>query len=503
VGLRLIRLSRPNRLIVTVIAMTYDWNKLLSGERRRRSGAKRIKEIEYRIEHERDYDRLLFSTPVRRLADKTQVFPLDPHDSVRTRLTHSHEVANLARGIGTSLSYRHAKELGLEAVDQYTRAVPSLLAAIGLSHDLGNPPFGHQGEEAIQSWIKKNSQAPTAQMESFNIFDGHLTEEAQRKDFLKFEGNAQALRLLTRLQIVSDDYGLNMSYAFLAALLKYPVPSDRADKTSQSRKKFNFFQSEADVVADVWDHTGLSEGKRHPLTFVMEACDDIAYCVLDLEDAAKKGLISFNDVVAWLNHVGGRDSEHPDEMVTLLCDQAAAHEKKHRTFDLSGTELGDISMQMLRVDTIGLMVNAVTKAFVAYANQILAGSFDDELLKVSTANVIWKALKDFAKKHVYSHRSVLEVELQGHRTIHALMDAFWKAIIDRENPDDINSKRLTPYSGYVYSRISENYRRAAISSKMPMRYKELQLITDMVSGMTDTLAIDLCKKLETLGAGNA
>jgi dGTPase len=366
--------------------MTYDWNKLLSGERRRRSGAKRIKEIEYRIELERDYDRLLFSTPVRRLADKTQVFPLDPHDSVRTRLTHSHEVANLARGIGTSLSYRHAKELGLEAVDQYTRAVPSLLAAIGLSHDLGNPPFGHQGEEAIQSWIKKNSQAPTAQVETFNIFDGHLTEKAQQKDFLKFEGNAQALRLLTRLQIVSDDYGLNMSYAFLAALLKYPVPSDKADKSSQSRKKFNFFQSEADVVADVWEHTGLSEGKRHPLTFIMEACDDIAYCVLDLEDAAKKGLISFNDVVAWLNHVGGRDSEHPDEMVTLVCDQAAAHEKKHRTFDLSGAELGDISMQMLRVDTIGLMVNAVTKAFVAYANQILAGSFDDELLKVSAAN---------------------------------------------------------------------------------------------------------------------
>jgi dGTPase len=160
-------------------------------------------------------------------------------------------------------------------------------------------------------------------------------------------------------------------------------------------------------------------------------------------------------------------------------------------------------MQMLRVDTIGLMVNAVTKAFVLHAPQILAGSFDDELLKVSNANILWKVLKDFGRKHVYPHRSVLEVELQGHRTIHALMDAFWKAIIDRKDPNDLNSKRLTPYSGYVYSRISENYRRAAISSKMPTRYRELQLITDMVSGMTDTFAIELCKKLEMLGGRNA
>lgn len=481
---------------------TYDWNRLLSGERRRRSSNRddgQRKEIEYRIELERDYDRLLFSTPVRRLADKTQVFPLDPHDSVRTRLTHSHEVANLARGIGTALVYRHADELDLASVEDYRRAVPALLAAIGLSHDLGNPPFGHQGERAIQDWIRKNSQVQDGQNASFNIFDesSQLTE-AQRLDFLKFEGNAQALRLLTRLQIVSDEFGLNMSYAFLAALLKYPVPSIKADRSSQSRKKFNFFQSEAEVVADVWAHTGLSEGKRHPLTFVMEACDDIAYSVLDLEDAAKKGLISFNDLIAWLRHVGGPNSKSPDKVIALVCKLAAEHEARHRKFDLSGAELDDISMQMLRVDTIGLMVNSVTKAFVTNVPEILAGSFDQELLKVSEANVLWTALKDFAKKHVYSHRSVLEVELRGHRTIHALMDAFWKAIVDRKDPDSINSERNTPYSGYVYSRISENYRRVAALSNMPMRYRELQLVTDMISGMTDTFAIDLHKKLEEL-----
>lgn len=429
---------------------TYDWNRLLSGERRRRSSnrnSEQRKEIEYRIELERDYDRLLFSTPARRLADKTQVFPLDPHDSVRTRLTHSHEVANLARGVGTALAYRHSNDLGLAAVENCTRAVPSLLAAIGLSHDLGNPPFGHQGEKAIQDWIRKNSRASGAQNASFNIFDdGSDLTEAQKLDFLKFEGNAQALRLLTRLQIVSDEFGLNMSYAFLAALLKYPVPSDKADKSTQSRKKFNFFQSEADVVADVWAHTGLSEGKRHPLTFVMEACDDIAYSVLDLEDAAKKGLISFNDLIAWLSHVGGPSSKSPDKLIGIVCRQAADREVTHRKFDLSGAELDDISMQMLRVDTIGLMVNSITKAFVSNAPDILAGRFDQELLKVSEANALWSALKDFARKHVYSHRSVLEVELRGHRTIHALMDAFWKAIIDRKDPDNINSERNTPYS---------------------------------------------------------
>lgn len=471
-----------------------DWSKLLNGERRKpKAGPSAPKKGEHRIELERDYDRLLFSTPVRRLADKTQVFPLDPNDSVRTRLTHSHEVANLARGIGTALVYDHRDKLQVPETLNPLRSIPSLLGAISLAHDLGNPPFGHQGEEAIRSWVKRHSRPKSEDAISFDIFDDSGLTKANKLDFLNFEGNAQSLRLLTRLQILNDDYGLNMSYAFLAALMKYPVGSDKTDKTSQARKKFNFFQSEAPIVKEVWEQTGLSEGVRHPLTCVMEACDDIAYSILDIEDAAKKGLVSFHDVLAWLRHVP------IDETITRLVGKATERDKEYRTLPISSSELSDISMQMLRVDAIGSMVTSATEAFVENIEAILSGEFDKELIAVSGAANLWRALKSFGRKHAYSHRSVLEVELEGHRTIHALMDDFWKAIRDRDQGAEIDADKRTPFSSYVFSRISENYRRAATRSKMPMRYCELQLITDMISGMTDSYAISLRTELERLG----
>jgi len=474
-----------------------DWTKLLNdGRRKSRGKAKPRKPGEQRVEHERDHDRILFSTPVRRLQDKTQVFPLEPNDSVRTRLTHSHEVANLARSIGTTLVFEHAEALGIPETLQPKRSVPALLEAIGLAHDLGNPPFGHQGEAAIQSWMLKHSAPKSPDSGSFGIFDGAGAEltKSQRLDFLKFEGNAQAFRLLTRLQVINDNFGLDMTYAFLAALMKYPVPSDKADKTSQARKKFNFFQSERDIAAEVWEETGLGEGIRHPLTFIMEACDDIAYSVVDIEDAAKKGFLSLYDLLAYLEHEAGGD-----ELVRDLCASARERDKKYRDLSLSAGELDDISMQMLRVRAIGALVPAATRVFVQHKDAILSGTFDNDLLAVSDGRVLWKALKEFAKAHVYKHRSVLEVELKGHQTIHALMDMFWQAIRDRADEYDLASKR-PPYSQYVYNRISENYRRIAEDSDngMPIRYRELQLITDMISGMSDSYAISLREELERL-----
>ncbi len=478
-----------------------DWTKLLNTRRRKdddaaakpaaadgaSAQAATAKAHEDRTELERDHDRILFSTPARRLQDKTQVFPLERNDSVRTRLTHSHEVANMARSMGTTLAFVHGEALGLPDVVQPLRNVPALLEAVGLAHDLGNPPFGHQGESAIQGWMKRNATPRADNPASLGIFDGWAPSEPQRQDFLKFEGNAQAFRLLTRLQIVNDEYGLNMTYAFLAALMKYPVPSNETSKASQARKKFNFFQSEADIVEAVWEKTGLAKGIRHPLTYVMEACDDIAYSVVDVEDAAKKGLINFNVLMAWLKHHAEGDE------VTLKVVETA--EKRHSGFrgkHLSPRELDDISMQMFRVDAIGWMVNEAVKAFVENKDAILSGAFDKELMAASRANALWTSLKAFAKLHVYTHRKVLEVELEGHRTIGALMDMFWSAITDREEPTVLSSKR-PPLPGYVYSVISENYRRVAEgpNNKMPMRYRELQLVTDMISGMSDSFAIAL------------
>ena len=465
-----------------------DWTKLLNPQRRKdRAEGKpaEAKGPEARTEHERDHDRILFSTPVRRLQDKTQVFPLERNDSVRTRLTHSHEVANMARSMGTTLAFLHGGELGLPDAVQPLRNVPALLEAVGLAHDLGNPPFGHQGESAIQSWMARHAVPRAENPDSLGIFDGWAPTAAQQQDFLRFEGNAQAFRLLTRLQIVNDDYGLNMTYAFLAALMKYPVPSNETLRTSQARKKFNFFQSEAEIVAEVWEQTGLAKGVRHPLTYVMEACDDIAYSVVDVEDAAKKGLINFNVLIAWLKH-----HADGDPVTSRVVEKAEARHSEFRGKSLSPRELDDISMQMFRVDAIGSMVRSAVDAFVRNKDDIMAGAFDKELMAEGDASALWASLKRFAKQHVYNHQRVLEVELEGHRTIHALMDMFWSSITDREEATNLASRR-PPLAGYVYSRISENYRRVAEAENnaMPMRYRELQLVTDMISGMSDSFAI--------------
>lgn len=468
---------------------TLDWNHLLNPQRRKDHAAGKPptrKVGEARTELERDHDRILFSAPTRRLQDKTQVFPLEKNDSVRTRLTHSHEVANMARSMGTTLAFGYVSELGLPPEVEATRNVPALLEAIGLAHDLGNPPFGHQGERAIQDWMATKHDG-----KGKSLLDEQGLSQAQKNDFLKFEGNAQSFRLLTRLQVVNDDFGLNMTYAFLAALMKYPIASDATRKGSQARKKFNFFQSEAEIAREVWAATGLSEGVRHPLTFVMEACDDIAYSVVDVEDAGKKGLIGFSELMTWLAH-----GEPDDAVVQAVVDQSKKRHDGFRGKDLSPRELDDISFQMFRVTAIGAMVNAAIDTFVGNAPLIMKGEFDQELLAASKAGALWRALKRFASSHVYNHKSVLEVELEGHRTIHALMDMFWDAISKRDDPADLTSRR-SPLAGYVYSRISENYRRVAQadSNANPMRYRELQLITDMISGMTDSFAISLCADL--------
>lgn len=464
-----------------------DWQKLLNSGRRKdkakqtsTASVKKPNAPEERTEIERDYDRILFSTPVRRLADKTQVFPLERNDSVRTRLTHSHEVSNLSRSIGISLAFND----GL--VDEPLtpqRNLPALLAAIGLAHDLGNPPFGHQGEQAIQSWFTENK----------TVLDEVSLTEAMKKDFLKFEGNAQTVRLLTRLQLINDDFGLNLTYATLAALMKYPTPSDKAAKTNVANKKHGFFQSEKEIIEEIWTETGLREGVRHPLTYIMEACDDIAYSVLDAEDAVKKGLVSFSDLMSYLEHHGKSDTATKN-----VIDAACADHKVHRAVSLSPAELNDISMQKFRVYAIAEMVRDVRTAFLENKTAVLAGEFEKELIEKSKSSTLRNLLKKFDREHAYSHRSVLEIELQGYNTIRGLMDLLWEAISQREDKENPASKRKTPFAAFAYNRISENYRRVCESptNKMPIRYKELQLLTDMISGMTDSFAVSLYRELK-------
>lgn len=440
-----------------------SWDKLLNHTRRQElDGGKETAGTGVgRTEIERDYDRILFAAPTRRLADKTQVFPMEENDSVRTRLTHSHEVSNLARSIGVRLAFEHAEQVfgtNHEAL-QVKRNVPSMLAAVGLAHDLGNPPFGHQGELAMQQWFTEN-----------------IRDQPVPVDFLKFDGNAQTFRLLTRLQVLNDQYGLNLTIGTLAALIKYPSVYGSSNKGGF--KKHGIFQSEASIVKQVWEETGLSEGLRHPLAYIMEACDDIAYSVIDAEDTVKKGYASFYDLMDYL------ETSHPeDPVIARVVQKSRKHNTEFKLENLSSRELNDLSMTMFRVHAISEMIPAATETFIKNVSKMMDGTIPlgFELIKESSCEALCKATKDFDYRHGFQHKKVLRLELQGNNYIKNMMSMLWDAV---SNGHD----KSRPFERYVFGSISENYRRVYESSNKSA-YNQFQLVTDALSGMTESYLI--------------
>ncbi len=447
-----------------------QWDLLLSDERRKEKNDQSGENTGTkgnRVEAERDYDRILFSSPTRRLADKTQVFPLDPSDSVRTRLTHSLEVSNLARSVGIALSFEYAEKVfGKEHGKlQVARRVPAILAATGLAHDLGNPPFGHQGEAAIRGWFAKCSN-------NYNVPD----------DFKNFDGNPHTFRLLTSLQILNDSFGLNLTYGTLAALIKYP----KLHESAGGYRKFGIFESERKVIEDVWKVTGLSENIRHPLAHIIEACDDIAYAVLDAEDTVKKGFASFYDLMDYLD-------SSDDEVVRKVVEKSKEKNIVFKKDNLSSAELNDISMQMFRVFAVYQLITSITNCFVNSIDEILANEIPDnfELIDSSSGNQLCKYLKKFDKKYGYENKQVLELELEGNNYINSTMDMLWTSIIDESQS----------FSKFGWAIISENYKRAYNKSKMPNDYKRCQLLCDSVAGMTDSYLINIHNRLKPLFNG--
>ena len=468
------------------------WIKLLSPVRRKSNGTNTgsINIAVGRKEIERDYDRILFAAPTRRLADKTQVFPMEANDSVRTRLTHSHEVSNLARSIGVRLAFEHGDKVFGNAHNnlEIRRTVPALLAAIGLAHDLGNPPFGHQGEASIQQWFLKQAQtlaaarpaAGSGKPDGGEPFDPRKYVE---EDFLRFDGNAQTLRLLTRLQVLNDDCGLNLTVATLAALIKYPVVYGDANF---GYKKAGVFKSEREIAEDIWREVGLKAGVRHPLTLVMEACDDIAYSVIDAEDTIKKGYASFYDLMDYIS------ANSNDEVSSEIVVAARAKNEEFRKENLSSRELNDISMQMFRAFAISKMVDAVTTTFVNNKDKLLSGDVlpKCELIEASECGTFCKTIKDFDMRYGFRHRDVLELELRGHNYIHSMMDTMWSAV---QEGNDSSS----PFDRFVYGSISENYRRVFEKTDRS-DYAKRQLLCDALSGMTETFLINKHKQLRAL-----
>lgn len=468
-----------------------EQNDALSG-----TGGDRAKSDDPRSDFQHDYDRLLFSTPVRRLADKTQVWPMDENDGVRTRLTHSHEVANLARSIGTRVYLKNKSTFDESGIgdDALLNVIQPILQAAGLGHDLGNPPFGHQGEAAIGRWFKKRAKwifskkAPDG--DDLNSKD--IVPDALRTEFTAFDGNPQALRLLTRLQTHVDGMGLDLTAATLAAGLKYPVSFAEVDDSNPVKRKGGYFSSERSVVEWIRAQTGLGEGQRHPVTWIMEACDDIAYSVLDVDDVLKKGVMSPDDVLVVL-----RRNVPDDPTVGSLHALFSRIEVK----DLRPDTLRDIKIQYLRAHFIGALVSHASDQFSGNVAAIFSYSHATPLMDNSP---LCTALKKIAQKYAFENANVLKAEALGAAALDGLMSAFWEAISDRKKDEDLESKRMSARSKFIFSVISPNYVQDAASAAQAdygaggLRYRELRLLTDMVSGMTDSFAMRLWGEIQEI-----
>jgi dGTPase len=372
--------------------------------------------------------------------------------------------------------------------------IPTILATVGLAHDLGNPPFGHQGEAAIGRWFKKNSNI-FLEPGSERISSFEPVVESLQDDFLKFEGNAQTIRLLTRLQNTSGPAGLNLTSATLAALMKYTVRADSRDRSHAASKKHGFHASEEEVVKWIREQTGLKAGQRHPLTWIMEACDDIAYSVLDIEDAIKKGLVSAEDLRAFITHKFSTDEDGGGLMNQLEDDFRRADKSKS-----SLSRIKEVKASYIRTRLIERLLTGAARAFALAKDEIFSHERTAPLLDDgSFESRLCEALKSFAREHAYQSPEVLKIELQGALVIERLMDAMWNAITNRNSFEDRKSRRESPQAAFVYSKISESYRwqfeNNADGHGLPTRYCEAQLLTDMISGMTDGFAVQLDSEL--------
>lgn len=432
------------------------WDKLLS--------SKRFGMEEYhddrkhnRTEYQRDYDRLIFSSPFRRLQNKTQVFPLPGSVFVHNRLTHSLEVACVGRSLGT-LAGKHLSEKYSDSEADFEE-IGSIIAAACLAHDLGNPPFGHSGEKAIFTYFSEGNGKNLEQ---------RIKESGGRwEDFIHFEGNANSIRILMHQFAGRRKGGFVMTYSTLASIAKYPYSSELSTK----KGKFGFFKSEESDFAKIADDLGMIRLQddplkyaRHPLVYLVEAADDICYQIMDLEDAYKLKIIS-------------------SEKIKELFFSFFSEDRRLKMQNIMDM-VNDMNEQIayLRSSIVGLLVNECVNVFIENEDLILQGKFEGALIdKISDIpREAYRSCSKFSVKNVYQSKDVLDIELAGHRIITFLLDVYIKAIQEPKKA----------YSALLLKRIPEQYE---VYDKD--FHTQVMAIIDYVSGMTDIYALDLYRKI--------
>lgn len=436
-----------------------NWNQLISNKRLGQED-RHVERHDDRSEFKRDGDRLIFSAPFRRLQNKTQVFPLPGSVFVHNRLTHSFEVSSVGMSLGNDVA-RRLTAIHPELCGTLFEEIGTIVSAACLAHDMGNPPFGHSGERAIQTFF---TEGPGR----------HLREKVSElfwSDITHFEGNANAFRLLTHRFKGRREGGFVLTYSTLASIVKYPHSSTLAGK----KGKFGFFQSEEPIYCKIAEDLGIKQLEvtdkgiryaRHPLVYLVEAADDICYEIMDIEDAHKLKILSFEETSDLL--LGFFSEERQGQIRRRIIDEGITDRNEQVVY--------------MRASVIGLLEYECTKAFVEHETEILRGEFAGSLIDhMSDATLsAYKRCEKVSRTRIYNSKPVLDVELSGYQIIETLMEKMVEAVV---NPDRY-------YSQQLINRVSSQY--DIVSDNLETR---LMAVVDYISGMTDVYALDIYQKI--------
>lgn len=479
---------------------TYD--SLLSARRLRPSS---ITNRTLATETDSDYGRVLFSAALRRLQQKTQVFPLEDNAAVRSRLTHSLEVAYIGRLIALQIielaeTQDKSKTWGLSSKEIPFR---NTVETACLAHDIGNPPFGHFGEHAIQDWFRRNCTSILRKSiknlapKDFKYFRRNLLP-----DFLNFDGNAQGFRIFTRLQWNIDEYSLNLTISQLAAFLKYTRAPNRAGGNKPFQKKPGFFLTEKPIVDDVWKSLGLSKNQRHPLAYVVEASDDIAYCVSDIEDALEKGLADEDEFRSKLESIWAeqtkkeqiRDTRYLPNLLKKAWKEVQEPAPKNSRFFAFKTKLTrDLTKKSAEL-------------YIENHDSILRGEAPALLDRSPQHKAALDSLKRYAQEHIFRSPDAEHLELAGFQVVRGLLEHLSPLLaLPRSTFDSVSAgKRLagTDLERRLYNLLPQKHilvyketlrqfpKHLQANPKTAEWFARAHLIVDFISGMTDRYALE-------------
>lgn len=485
--------------------MLLYWNNLLKPERQRNASTVVKSPNDTRSPFKKDFDTVCNSTILRRLQDKAQVFPLEDEDYARTRLTHSIEAMSIAESIGIQAVgtikqgnkkyYAPSKRYYSETMN-LVEEIPTLLKTAALLHDMGNPPFGHLGEQIIGDWFKNNLGNLVFKSDNKLYFkntgdaEDSLTYKLKgqyQNDLINFEGNAQLFRLVNKLCYVVDEYGMNLSFPVMSTFIKYPTSSLHIEKDNLFSKKLGFFASEESIYKKI-DKTLCLNGYRHPLSFLLEAADDISYLTADIEDAQHKGLITLSKIKSYLEKEAG------DKLIGDLLKTIDAYEKYANEIEYN--EVDEYVVHRVRVLIKGLMIDSVCTAFADVYEQIMEGEFFDELLARSTAAKLAGVFRKMEKENIYYSSHILKNKTMAFAVIEKLLEAYIPAVVNWNPEEDLNKDTT---NNLLYQSLSKNYRfvcetaNKKAESNEEVIYNKILLVTDQISGMTDSHALTVYK----------